>query len=75
MNINCDNKEHLSTYWNLDMPYDYSHKYELDDVGIPTDSLPLIHESTLYPGEEVDVDGENILFIKEDTVLSIIKDD
>ena len=55
MNINCDNKEHLSTYWNLDMPYKYSHKYELDAVGIPTDSLSLIHESTLYPGQEVNV--------------------
>ena len=44
------------TYWNQDIPYDYSHKYELDAVGIPTDSLSLIHESTLYPSDEVDVE-------------------
>ena len=45
-----------SGYWNLDMPYDYSHKYELDAVGIPTDRLAFIHESTLYPIGDVDIE-------------------
>ena len=44
------------TYWNLDMPYDYTHKYELDAVGIPTDRLAFIHESTLYPIGDVDIE-------------------
>ena len=45
-----------SGYWNLDMPYAYSHKYELDAVGIPTDRLAFIHESTLCPIGDVDIE-------------------
>jgi len=47
-----------SAYWGGTdiVPYDYSHRYELDAAGIPTDGLAFIDESTLYPGEDVDIE-------------------
>ena len=49
--------ELTSGYWrDENVPYEYSHKYELNAVGIPTDGLAFINEDTFYPGDDVNIE-------------------
>jgi len=48
--------ESLANYCWIDQPYNFSHRSDLDALGIPTDGLQFIHESTLLDNNELDAD-------------------